>query len=123
MPRTGDSLIVSRGKFGRAAKLRPRRSCGNPVVRLSRLCRFALSNRERPGRLGRRGGDSIAQRRVLVAPPTGFPRCYSCEVRVQLAYGSGQADIVSERLLNFAAGMQDRAVIAAAEIRADLLQR
>ncbi len=52
-----------------------------------------------------------------------FHRVDSCEVRVQLAHGSRKANVVNQGLLDLATSVQHGAVIASAEVRADLLQR
>ena len=59
----------------------------------------------------------------LVGLATLDPPYNSCQVRVQLAHGPRQAYIMGEGFFDFAAGVQNGAVIAAAEISADLLQR
>jgi len=52
-----------------------------------------------------------------------FHRFGSCQVRVQLPHGSTQGGIARQGLLDLAAGVHDGAVVSAAEIPTDLVER
>ena len=61
------------------------------------------------------------RRRRFAECATGFPPVDSYQVRLELPHGAGQGEVVGQGLLDLATGVQDGAVVAAAEVGADLV--